>query len=290
MYENDIFLIYQLKEKSEMRDFRFEPLARIKEAGLSVERGRYNHMYTGALLYGDFSIMEELEAIFNRFNVKRPEDFSGHSLSMSDVVVLRRDGSATANYVDRLGFAEVPEFIQGPYRYYSTQRPIDIGTFPKTIGGPVQIVNYDKRAWVENATFRAWGYLTYDAPLTDKCIGDYELRAAPDSLERVTVSPYQLQAQLQVIGKWEQSKRIGDLNRITWWVPDFGVFAKKEGVTHEQVADRFDHVIEAKARAVEKRLAAKKPIAEQLAEAEKQVRRDAETPAPGKTHISNEDR
>lgn len=65
------------------------------------------------------------------------------------------------------------------YKYYSTQRPVDIGTFPKTENGPLRLVNFDSRETVEQSRFKAWGYLVYDAPLTEKQIADYELRAAP---------------------------------------------------------------------------------------------------------------
>ena len=69
----------------------------------------------------------------------------------------------------------------GLYRYYSTQRPVDIGTFPKPEGNkPVEIYNYetDKRIPVEGASMEAWGYLEYRKPLTAKEMSDYELRPA----------------------------------------------------------------------------------------------------------------
>lgn len=65
------------------------------------------------------------------------------------------------------------------YKYYSTQRPVDIGTFPKPPDNkPVEIVNYDcdARIPIQGENFRAWGELTYAKPLTDKQIDDYELR------------------------------------------------------------------------------------------------------------------
>jgi len=67
----------------------------------------------------------------------------------------------------------------GAYKYYSTMRPVDIGTFPKAPNGPIRITNYDMRVDVEADTFKAWGYLIYDTPLTEKQISDYELRPAP---------------------------------------------------------------------------------------------------------------
>ena len=55
---------------------------------------------------------DNLESIYTRFNVDRPADFTGHSLSVSDIVVLHQDGKDTAHYCDRAGFSEVPEFLQ----------------------------------------------------------------------------------------------------------------------------------------------------------------------------------
>ena len=67
----------------------------------------------------------------------------------------------------------------GLYKYYSTQRPVDIGTFPQPPhNAPDAIVNYDQRIPVESGAFRAWGHLTYTKPLTDKQVADYELRPA----------------------------------------------------------------------------------------------------------------
>jgi len=74
--------------------------------------------------------------------------------------------------------AEVP----GLYKYYSTQRPVDIGTFPKPpYNAPDEIVNFDERIPIEGETFMAWGYLTYTRPLTEQDISDYELRPSRDN-------------------------------------------------------------------------------------------------------------
>ena len=72
----------------------------------------------------------------------------------------------------------------GLYKYYSTQRPVDIGTFPKLPRNtPDEIVNYDQRIPVEGGAFVAWGHLTYTKPLTEKQASDYELRPAPNISE-----------------------------------------------------------------------------------------------------------
>ena len=60
----------------------------------------------------NYHLRDNLESIYTRFNVDRPADFTGHSLSVSDIVVLHQDGKDTAHYCDRVGFTEVPEFLQ----------------------------------------------------------------------------------------------------------------------------------------------------------------------------------
>ena len=101
------FSIYQLKGGNETLDYRFEPLDSIHRNGLSVKPENYEQVYTAPLTAKD-----DLESIYTRFNVDRPADFTGHSLSVSDIVVLHQGGKDTAHYCDRAGFSEVPEFLQ----------------------------------------------------------------------------------------------------------------------------------------------------------------------------------
>ena len=101
------FSIYQLKGGSETLDYRFEPLDSIHRNGLSVKPENYELVYEAPLTAKD-----DLESIYTRFNVDRPADFTGHSLSVSDIVVLHQNGEDTAHYCDRAGFSEVPEFLQ----------------------------------------------------------------------------------------------------------------------------------------------------------------------------------
>ena len=101
------FSIYQLKGGNETLDYRFEPLDSIHRNGLSVKPENYELVYEAPLTEKD-----DLESIYTRFNVDRPADFTGHSLSVSDIVVLHQDGKDTAHYCDRAGFSEVPEFLQ----------------------------------------------------------------------------------------------------------------------------------------------------------------------------------
>ena len=106
--KGDAFGIYQLKDGDGMRDYRFEPYDRLQAAGLSVEATNYNLVYTAELTPGT-----SLEDIYTRFNTDHPEDFKGHSLSVSDIVVLHQNGENTAHYVDRIGYRDVPEFLRG---------------------------------------------------------------------------------------------------------------------------------------------------------------------------------
>ncbi len=103
----DTFSIYQLKDGDGMRDYHFEPYDRLQAAGLAVEAANYNLTYTAELTPGT-----SLEDIYTRFNIDHPADFRGHSLSVSDIVVLHQNGQDTAHYVDSFGYKEVPEFLQ----------------------------------------------------------------------------------------------------------------------------------------------------------------------------------
>ena len=105
--KGDAFGIYQLKDGDGMRDYHFEPYDRLQTAGLSVETANYDLIYTAELTPGT-----SLEDIYTRFNIDRPEDFKGHSLSVSDIVVLHQNGENTAHYVDSIGYREVPEFLR----------------------------------------------------------------------------------------------------------------------------------------------------------------------------------
>ena len=104
--QGDTFTIYQLKGGPETRDYRFEAYESLQEAGLAVDRQNYDLVYTAPL-----DGKTTLEDIYRTFNLDRPADFTGHSLSVSDVVVLNRSGKEEAHYCDSLGFTPVPEFF-----------------------------------------------------------------------------------------------------------------------------------------------------------------------------------
>ena len=101
------FSIYQLKHGDETRDLRFEPYDRLQVTGNVVDKANYELVYSAELTPGT-----SLEDIYTRFNIDHPKDFKGHSLSVSDVVVLHQNGQDAAHYVDSFGYKNVPEFLQ----------------------------------------------------------------------------------------------------------------------------------------------------------------------------------
>lgn len=105
--EQDSFSIYQIKSGDETRDYRFEPFDRLQATGRSVDRANYDLVYTAPL-----DSKTTLEDIYRTFNIDHPADFKGHSLSVSDVVVLHQGGKDTAHYCDSFGFQQVPEFLR----------------------------------------------------------------------------------------------------------------------------------------------------------------------------------
>ena len=104
----DSFSIYQVPAGPDGRDFRYRSYEELQAAGLAVDRKNYELVYTAPL-----DGKTTLENIYRTFNTDdRPADFRGHSLSVSDVVVINRGGKEEAHYCDSIGFTPVPEFMQ----------------------------------------------------------------------------------------------------------------------------------------------------------------------------------
>lgn len=101
------FGIYQITARDPEHDYRFMNLDFVKRHGMEVNRADYELVYTEPLTEKD-----TLEAIYERFNIQHPADFTGHSLSVSDVVVINDGESIKACYVDSIGFAELPDFFK----------------------------------------------------------------------------------------------------------------------------------------------------------------------------------
>ena len=127
------------------------------------------------------------------------------------------------------------------YKYYSTQRPIDIGTYPKPPEAPeVELVFYAQRTPVENGAALAWGELIYDAPLTPEQVSNYELRPSrenPDIRERMSV-------QAQAVGAWERRNHIPEEKRLTRWDPDSKTYEPLDSVRMEELQRQFEIALE----------------------------------------------
>lgn len=130
--DKDTFSIYQIKGGDETKDFRFEPYDRLQAAGNVVDRANYELVYSAPLAPGT-----SLEDIYTRFNIDHPKDFKGHSLSVSDVVVLHQDGQDAAHYVDSAGFRQVPEFLQAQKQL--TPDDLETGETVKTPRGTFHV-------------------------------------------------------------------------------------------------------------------------------------------------------
>lgn len=101
------FGIYQITERDPEHDYRFMGLDYVQKKGITVARADYDLIYAAPLTDKD-----TLDGIYERFNIQRPADFTGHSLSVSDVVVLNDGSTVKAYYVDSIGFAELPDFFK----------------------------------------------------------------------------------------------------------------------------------------------------------------------------------
>lgn len=103
------FQIYQLPGGEKYHGVRFEGLDRLKAEGVQLNKDDYELVYEG--IVGEFRGNATIDGIFTQFNTNHPEDFRGHSLSVSDVIVISLDDKDTAYYCDSFGFTEMPEFF-----------------------------------------------------------------------------------------------------------------------------------------------------------------------------------
>ncbi len=105
----DSFLIYQLRRDDDTTHLRFMSSEYLEREGYAIDRKNYEAVYSADLMYaGDTN--DKLNGLYQTFNINRPDDFYGHSLSKSDIVALKQDGVVSYHYVDGFGFKELPNF------------------------------------------------------------------------------------------------------------------------------------------------------------------------------------
>ena len=105
----DCFAIYQVS-RNDPQNVRFMNLDWLQSHNLTVDRNNYDLIYT-APLNGSGSTMEQLETLYEQFNLKKPVDFHSPSLSVSDIVAIKQDGKVSCHYCDSVGFTEIPGFL-----------------------------------------------------------------------------------------------------------------------------------------------------------------------------------
>ncbi len=108
---NNSYAIFQLSRSDETIDEWFLPLSVLQKKGKEPEFDHYEVVYIAPLEpYTHQMLM--LEKLYEKFNLYRPEDFKGHSLSVSDIVALKQNGVISCHYVDRFGFTELKGFLK----------------------------------------------------------------------------------------------------------------------------------------------------------------------------------
>ena len=109
-HKGDCFAIYQVKHTDELRDIRYEGLEWLQSIGRTVQRDNYELVYTAPLLPSDLK-GDTTEQLFYRFNNEHPADYRHPSMSVSDIVAIKRDGKVSCHYCDSFGFEQVPGFL-----------------------------------------------------------------------------------------------------------------------------------------------------------------------------------
>lgn len=107
----DSYAILQLRRSDDTLYERFASMRELGRMGKEPDIDHYEVVYVGELTQKGDQI-DVLEGLYTKFNIDRPEDFKGHSLSVSDIVALQVGGVVSSHYVDSIGFAELPDFIR----------------------------------------------------------------------------------------------------------------------------------------------------------------------------------
>ena len=105
----DSFAIFQLKHGEEQTALRFLNMASLRKNGLTAEKANYDLIYTGTLPQAK-AVPPTLEDLYVTFNQNRPEDFCGHSLSVSDIIAVKHYGMVSCHYLDSVGYQALPAF------------------------------------------------------------------------------------------------------------------------------------------------------------------------------------
>ena len=109
----DVYMVMQLRHDEKIFDERFASMRELNRRGKTPDPEHYEITYYADLpaMWQDVPNNEVLEELFQMFNISRPQDFEGHSLSVSDVIALKRNGEVSVHYVDSIGFKDLQGFL-----------------------------------------------------------------------------------------------------------------------------------------------------------------------------------
>ena len=107
--KEDAYGIYQIDWKGEGREYAFLSYDSIRAKGKLPQRKDYQLVYSGIL-----EPAENMDSLYVKFNIAHPQDFTGHSLSVSDIIVLKKNGKINVSYVDMIGFVPLSNFYKEP--------------------------------------------------------------------------------------------------------------------------------------------------------------------------------
>ena len=105
----DCFAIYQVS-RDDPQNVRFMNLDWLKSHNISIDRSNYDLIYTAPLRESG-TVPEQLEKLYQQFNLEKPVDFHSPSMSVSDIVAIRQDGKVSCHYCDSVGFTQIPGFL-----------------------------------------------------------------------------------------------------------------------------------------------------------------------------------
>ena len=105
----DCFAIYQVS-RDDPQNVRFMNLDWLKSHGISIDRSNYDLIYTAPLSESG-TVPEQLEKLYQQFNLEKPVDFHSPSMSVSDIVAIKQDGKVSCHYCDSVGFTQIPGFL-----------------------------------------------------------------------------------------------------------------------------------------------------------------------------------
>ena len=175
-HEGCCFAIYQVS-RDDPQNVRFMNLDWLQSHNLAVDRSNYDLIYT-APLNGSGSTMEQLETLYEQFNLKKPVDFHSPSLSVSDIVAIKLDGKVSCHYCDSFGFQQVPGFLpDNPLKNAEMMLEDDYGMIDGIINnGPKQSTVADLEAQVKAG---------FSISLTELAAASHREQKKPSVLEKL---------------------------------------------------------------------------------------------------------